>query len=84
MKKIIFILLVSFIFLNFTEEKTTPEKPKLIIGIVVDQMRYDYLTRYYNRYGNDGFKRLLNEGYSLENAHFNYIPTYTAVGHTSI
>ena len=34
MKKIIFILLVSFIFLNFTEEKTTPEKPKLIIGIV--------------------------------------------------
>ena len=84
MKKIIFILLVSLIFLNFTEEKKTPEKPKLVIGIVVDQMRYDYLTRYYNRFGNDGFKLLLNEGYSLENAHFNYIPTYTAVGHTSI
>ncbi|MDP4704785.1 MAG: alkaline phosphatase family protein, partial [Polaribacter sp.] len=84
MKKIIFILLLALIFLNFTEEKKTPEKPKLVIGIVVDQMRYDYLTRYYNRYGNDGFKRLLNEGYSLENAHFNYIPTYTAVGHTSI
>ncbi|MDP5092875.1 MAG: alkaline phosphatase family protein, partial [Polaribacter sp.] len=51
---------------------------------MVDQMRYDYLTRYYNRFGNDGFKRLLNEGFSVENAHFNYIPTYTAVGHTSI
>lgn len=84
MKKIIFILLLALIFLNFTEEKKTPEKPKLVIGIVVDQMRYDYLTRYYNRFGNDGFKLLLNEGYSLENAHFNYIPTYTAVGHTSI
>lgn len=84
MKKIIFILILSFIFLNFSEEKTTSEKPKLVIGIVVDQMRYDYLTRYYNRFGNDGFKRLLNEGFSLENAHFNYIPTYTAVGHTSI
>ena len=84
MKKIIFTLFLSFIFLNFTEEKTTSEKPKLVIGIVVDQMRYDYLTRYYHRFGNDGFKRLLNEGFSVENAHFNYIPTYTAVGHTSI
>lgn len=59
-------------------------KPKLIIGIVVDQMRYDYLTRFYNKYTNDGFKRLINGGFSCENAHFNYIPTYTAVGHTSI
>ncbi len=84
MKKIIYITCLSFFFLNFTKQKNTPEKPKLIVGIVVDQMRYDYLTRYYNRYGNDGFKRLLNEGYSLENAHFNYIPTYTAVGHASV
>ena len=60
------------------------EKPKLIVGIVVDQMRYDYLTRFYDRYSENGFKRLLNNGFSLENAHFNYIPTYTAVGHTSI
>lgn len=60
------------------------EKPKLIVGIVVDQMRYDYLTRFYDRYSENGFKRLFNNGFSLENAHFNYIPTYTAVGHTSI
>src|SRR5690606_23089574 len=36
------------------------------------------------KYGNDGFKRLLNQGYSLNNVHINYIPTYTAIGHTTI
>ena len=47
-------------------------------------MRYDYLTRFNDRYGEGGFKRLIKNGYSLENAHFNYIPTYTAVGHASV
>lgn len=64
--------------------KKKTQKPKLVVGIVVDQMRYDYLTRFADRYGEGGFKRLLAGGYSLENAHYNYIPTYTAVGHTSI
>ena len=60
------------------------DRPKLVVGIVVDQMRYDYLTRFYSKYGDGGFKRLLNEGFSCENSHYNYIPTYTAVGHASI
>lgn len=59
-------------------------KPKLVIGIVVDQMRYDYLMRYYNKYGNGGFKRLMKEGFSYRDAEFNYVPTYTAPGHTAI
>ncbi|WP_304343363.1 alkaline phosphatase PafA [Chryseobacterium koreense] len=63
---------------------TSMQKPKLVVGIVVDQMRWDYLYRYYDKYGNDGFKRLLNQGYSLNNVHINYIPTVTAIGHTSI
>ncbi|MFY0603579.1 MAG: alkaline phosphatase family protein [Flavobacteriaceae bacterium] len=71
-------------FLSCKQEKTTHEKPKLVIGIVIDQMRYDYLARYFDRYGDDGFKRILNNGFSLQNAHYNYIPTYTAVGHASI
>ncbi len=66
-----------------TTEKANEQKPKLIVGIIVDQMRYDYLIRFADKYGNRGFKRLMREGYSLENLHFNYIPTYTAVGHTS-
>ncbi|MCF2876241.1 MULTISPECIES: alkaline phosphatase PafA [unclassified Tenacibaculum] len=64
--------------------KKSTHKPKLVVGVVIDQMRYDYLTRFASKYGEDGFKRLLEDGFSLENAHYNYIPTYTAVGHASI
>ncbi|WP_299670798.1 alkaline phosphatase PafA [uncultured Polaribacter sp.] len=75
-------LILLFSSCHTTEKKL--EKPKLVVGIVIDQMRYDYLTRYADRYGEDGFHRILKDGFSLENAHFNYIPTYTAVGHSSI
>jgi predicted AlkP superfamily pyrophosphatase or phosphodiesterase len=47
-------------------------------------MRYDYLIKFYDKYGENGFKKLMSKGYNLQNVHFNYIPTYTAVGHTSI
>jgi len=59
-------------------------RPKLVVGIVVDQMRWDYLYRYQDRYSNGGFKRLLNEGFSNENTYIPYIPTVTAIGHSSI
>lgn len=58
--------------------------PKLVIGIVVDQMRYDYLTRFKAKYSEHGFKRLMNEGYNCKNHHFNYVPTYTGPGHASV
>lgn len=60
------------------------QKPKLVVGIVVDQMRTDYIYRYWNLYSDNGFKRLVNEGYFCKNAHFNYIPTYTGPGHASV
>ncbi len=60
------------------------ERPKLVVGIVIDQMRWDYLYRYYNKYEDGGFKRLLNDGFSCENTLLNYIPSVTAIGHTSI
>ena len=59
-------------------------KPKLVVGIVVDQMRYDYLTRFYDHFGNDGFKRLVEQGFNCKNNHFNYAPTSTGPGHTSV
>ena len=58
--------------------------PKLVVGVVVDQMRYDYITRFWPRYGEEGFKKLIREGYHLKNNHFNYVPTYTGPGHTSV
>lgn len=58
--------------------------PKLVVGIVVDQMRYDYLTRFWNHFDEGGFKRLVNEGYNCKNNHFNYAPTSTGPGHASV
>ena len=63
---------------------TTLARPKLVVGIVVDQMRWDYLYRYYDRYNNEGFKRLLNGGFTCENTMINYLPSVTAVGHTIV
>ena len=82
----IFVLAVAT-FGNVNAQKTklnSSERPKLVVGLVVDQMRWDYLYRYYDKFGNDGFKRLLAEGYSLNNVHIPYVPTVTALGHTSI
>ena len=60
------------------------DNPKLVVGIVVDQMRYDYLTRFYSKYGEGGFKRMMREGFNCKNNHFNYIPTKTGPGHASV
>ncbi|HCN84971.1 MAG TPA: alkaline phosphatase family protein [Sphingobacteriaceae bacterium] len=62
----------------------TLPRPKLVIGLMVDQMRWDYLYRYYERYGSGGFKRLLNEGFTCENTYINYIPSVTGVGHSTV
>lgn len=81
MKKIgLFFVFVCAAFSSFAQL----QRPKLILGIVVDQMRWDYLYRYYDKYSNDGFKRFLNEGYSCGNTFINYLPAYTAVGHSTI
>lgn len=63
---------------------SSTNNPKLVVGIVVDQMRYDFLTRFYNKYSEGGFKRMMNEGFNCKNNHFNYIPTYTGPGHASV
>jgi len=80
-------LLVSCIILQAqtkNQANDRMERPKLVVGIVVDQMRWDFLYRYYSKYENGGFKRLLNEGFSCENTMINYIPSVTAIGHTTI
>lgn len=95
MKNSFLFILALFLFhsasaqMEITEIETQQEhlqdsKPKLVVGIVVDQMRYDYLTRFYNKYGEGGFKRLMNEGFNCKNNHFNYVPTYTGPGHASV
>ncbi len=70
--------------ISSTKVTVAPAKPRLVVGIVVDQMRWDYLYRFANRYGSGGFNRLLNEGFSCQNAFIPYTPTVTAAGHTCV
>ena len=78
-------LTVSLMLLMAVTCVYSQERPKLVVGIVVDQMRWDYLYRYYDRYAaNGGFKRLMNNGFNCQNTMINYIPSFTAVGHSSI
>jgi predicted AlkP superfamily pyrophosphatase or phosphodiesterase len=81
-------LFLSLLFITTStvtfSQRTTP-RPKLVVGIVVDQMRWDYLYRYYDRYDNNGgFKRMMGQGFSCENTMIPYAPTVTACGHSTI
>ena len=86
MRKLQYINLIVFLFsfVVLQGQQSITEKPKLIVGIVVDQMRFDQLYKYKSRYGDEGFKRLLREGFNFKNANVNYVPTETAPGHASI
>ncbi|MBT5699357.1 MAG: alkaline phosphatase family protein, partial [Flavobacteriales bacterium] len=98
MKKILTFTLILFTgFQSFAQKKSKGisfslqvgsedeiRKPKLVVGIVVDQMRYDYIYRFWEDFGDNGFKRLINEGHFFRNAQFGYVPTYTGPGHASI
>ncbi len=81
-----FSMLMLFLAATFATSLHAENKnvPKLVVGIVVDQMRYDYIYRFWDSYGDQGFKRLVNDGYFCRNTNYNYVPTYTAPGHTSI
>jgi predicted AlkP superfamily pyrophosphatase or phosphodiesterase len=83
---IVVLLLIVFTASSQKSKSTnnTIQRPKLVVGIVIDQMRWDFLYRYYDRYGAGGFKRLMNEGFNNENAMIPYTPTYTAAGHACV
>lgn len=77
MKKL-FLLFSLISFMGFGQ------KPKLVVGIVVDQMCYEYLFRFQHHYSEDGFKKLMLQGVSCANTSYNYVPTVTGPGHASI
>jgi predicted AlkP superfamily pyrophosphatase or phosphodiesterase len=83
-RKIILIILLSGIFSVHAQHTGRTENPKLVVGIVVDQMRQEYLYRFYPKFGNGGFKRIITDGFELKNAHYNYVPTITGPGHASV
>jgi predicted AlkP superfamily pyrophosphatase or phosphodiesterase len=79
----LFALLIGFTSLASAQQNPN-DRPRLVVGITVDQMRQEYLYRFYNKFGEGGFKRLMSRGFMLKNAHYNYVPTVTGAGHASI
>jgi predicted AlkP superfamily pyrophosphatase or phosphodiesterase len=81
--------LILLLTVNFTKTVTdetinVDQTPSLVVGIMVDQMRPDYVYRFWDHLGDNGFKRLVNDGFTFTNAHFNYMPTATGPGHASV
>lgn len=79
-KKYSIVLFILIGFSAFSQQK----RPKIVVGIVIDQMRYDYLSRYWNKFGDNGFKKLIAGGFNCKNTQYNYVPTFTGPGHASI
>lgn len=86
MKHLLTLLLILPVAPHFAQTKSSklPESPKLVVGIVVDQMRHEYLYRFGGKFSEGGFKRLMNDGFVVKNGHYNYAPTVTGPGHASV
>ena len=86
--KTILIALLGLTFVNCNSKNSGSQsdldKPKLVVAVVVDQMRFDYLNKFKSKYSKNGFNRLVREGFNLNNNHYNYVPTVTGPGHASI
>lgn len=79
MKKITLLFATIAIFNSYAQQR-----PKLVVGVVVDQMKMEYLYRYADDFSANGFRKLMGEGYVFHNTQYNYMPTYTGPGHASI
>lgn len=84
MKRFIVLIFLLSTANAFSQSQTKNENPKMVVGIIVDQMRQEYLHRFNSKFGEGGFKRLMRDGFELKNAHYNYVPTVTGPGHASV
>lgn len=75
---------VGFILCLLLSSQLMAQKPKLVVGVVVDQMCYEYLYRFQNRFSENGLRKIMKEGSNFRNTQYNYVPTFTGPGHASI
>src|SRR3954462_10555403 len=81
-----FVLIWILLFSSVTiaqrrAQPAVPKRPRLVLLIVVDQFRYDYLERFGDLFGPNGFRRLMRDGASWTQSNYDHMPTYTAPGH---
>jgi len=84
MKNILFIIILFFSLNSFSQKKQPAEKPRLIVTIFVEGMRYDYLYNYWDKFTDDGFKRLVNNGKYYQNAEYDYLYTKSSSGYATV
>jgi predicted AlkP superfamily pyrophosphatase or phosphodiesterase len=88
MKRLIFFSLILVLVISSlvaqTNKQIPPEKPRLVIGIVVSQMRYDYLFRYWDKFSDDGFRKLIGQGTFCKNVRYRNLFTLSSSGHATI
>ncbi len=86
MKQALIVLILTIYSINISKAQQPSKEPqiKLLVQIVVEQMRYEILTRYWNRFSNDGFKKLINQGTFCKNAYYDYMFTESASGYATI
>lgn len=84
MKNKLTLILMAFMLITGAQAQEQSKKPKLVVGIIVDQMRQEYFYRFADRYVENGLKRFSEQGFMMTNGHYNYIPTYTGPGHASV
>jgi len=83
-KQIILPLVFCLFLTSLSSQTQYTNHPKLILLLTIDQLRYDYIAKYWSRFGDGGFKKLVSEGLYQANTHFSYMPTYTGVGHATL
>ncbi|MDY0140279.1 MAG: alkaline phosphatase family protein [Bacteroidales bacterium] len=87
MKQLYFLLvIILFAFQGYSQVETIipSDRPKLVVAIVVEQMRQDYIDRFWDNFSNKGFKKLAINGTYCQNANYNYSLTQTAPGYATI
>lgn len=82
--RIIGCFILLFVYQSARPQSKTVERPRLVVALTVDQLRWDYLYRYHYRMGEGGIKRLMNQGFNFDNMFINYVPSVTAAGHASL
>jgi predicted AlkP superfamily pyrophosphatase or phosphodiesterase len=81
---VVSIFLFHFSYVGQAANFPGRDSPDLIVGIVVDKMRYDYITRMWDQFGDHGFKRLVSGGSSFSNARYDYIINQSSSGYATI
>jgi predicted AlkP superfamily pyrophosphatase or phosphodiesterase len=81
---VIFLFLINYVCIPQDNTRIPSENPRLIIGIIVSQMRSDFIYRFWDKYEENGFKKLITRGTYCKNASFNYLLSQEGVGHATI